>query len=123
MLQRATIVCMNFEKGESITFYNEANIDGWEDEGYILVKKTYDESGVHVVMHKPSRVMITWIYQGREVTADKKQAIINVYEKKGKKIKRFTEAAFRRFEKDLQDGKIIPFFSKFRYGDIFFLPK
>lgn len=121
MLQRAQIVKTVFEPGESKTVYSEANASDWVSEGFYIARKPRFDTD-NYILYKKSRVLVTWIYQGREVTDDKKQAIINAYAKKGKIIKNFTEAAYLRFEKDLSEGRINPYFSR-RYGDIFFLLK
>ena len=121
MLQRAQIVKTVFEPGESKAVYGEANAKSWEDEGFYIARKPrYDTDSY--VLHKKSRVMVTWIYQGREITEDKKKSIIDAYAKKGNFIRNFTKAAYLRFVKDLSEGKINPYFSR-RYGDIFFLVK
>lgn len=119
---RAHIVDVSFEPGDSITVYKEADAASWEDEGFILVRGPRFDGDCYV-LHRPSRVMVKWIYQNREVSDDKKYAIKSAYAKKGKPIKNFTAATFKRFKEDLDAGKITPYFSKFKYGDIFFMLK
>lgn len=120
-MKRAQIVKTVFEPGESKTVYGEANAKSWEDKDFRIVRKPRFDTDSYV-LHKKSRVMVTWIYQGREITDDKKRSIIDAYAKRGHIIRNFTKAAYLRFKKDLEEEKIIPYFSR-RYSDIFFLLK
>jgi len=118
----AQVVKVELVKGESVKVFEPGNVSGWEKEGYIMVRPPRYE-GDPYILHRPSEVLVTWIYQGREITADKKKAIMSAYYKAGKKMTKFTEAAFKRFMDDMHNGRIVPKFSKFVTGDIFFIAK
>ena len=116
----ARIVRMELVKGESLTVYHESDIDDWLGQGYIEVRKPRF-IGDNYVLHRPTEILVTWEYQGRTITDNKRNAIIAAYTKKGKKIQRITDAAFRRMKEDLEAGRLVAKFSKYRPGDIFFI--
>ena len=118
----AQVLKAELVKGESVTVFDPAAVTGWERQGYIVVRQPRFDYDPYI-LHKPSEILITWVYQGREITADKKKAIMDAYSKSGHKMQRLTDAAFKRFLDDLHSGKILAKFSKYRPSDIFFIVK
>lgn len=78
------------------------------------------------VMSKPSKVLVTYMNRGQEITEDYKYEITKAYNKyfpssSKDKISRFTKSDYERFLRDYKMGKIEARWSKYPGKALYFV--
>lgn len=116
------ILRTEYKKSEQEKIFDEVLVEDRKKAGFLLVRYPRFD-GDPYIMSRPSQVLVTYMYMGREITVDKKEAIKRAYNKylQGEdKIKRFTETTYQRFLRDLDSGKIVARYSMYKSWDIYF---
>ena len=116
------ILKTEYVKGDTKRVFEWSDVQAYRKEGYLKVRTPRFETDPYIIS-RPSQVLVTYRYGMQEITIDKKIAIKNAYNKYryGGKIKSFTEALYREFVKDLEDGTIEARWSKYgQDGNIYF---
>jgi len=109
---------------ESAKVFTGDQISSYERAGYMKVRGPRWETDP-TIMGKPSQVLVTYMWEGKEKTANLKNEIIKAYnryyEATGQdRIKNFTESDYKRFVSDLERKRVIALRNKFKGTDIWF---
>ena len=113
------ILKTEYVKSSRLEVFHASDLAAYRQEGYLEIYPEQTEPPF--IVSRPSQVLVTYQYKGKERTVDKKRSIMHTYNKYGgREIKNFTAAEYQRFVADLRDGRVEAKWSKYGEGDIYF---